>query len=255
YEAVDAAIRAQPEDGITFSLVHPLEVEVAELVRDVVPCAEMVRFSKTGCDATTAAVRLARAFTRKNKIVCCGYHGWHDWYIAVTDRAAGIPDATKELSFTFSYNDIASAADAIDDDTACVILEPMVFEHPKPGFLAELKALCEARGVVLVFDEMWTGFRWALGGAQEAYAVVPDLATFSKAMANGMPISVVCGRADVMRLCEKDVFFFTTFGGEALSLAAAKATIHELRDKRVPQHLAKMGKHLRDGVDDLLRPL
>src|SRR5262249_37424085 len=95
YEAVDAAIRAQLDDGITFSLVHPLEAEGAELVRDIVPCAEMVRFSKTGCDATTAAVRLARAFTRKNKIVCCGYHGWHDWYIAVTDRAAGIPDATK----------------------------------------------------------------------------------------------------------------------------------------------------------------
>ncbi len=255
YEAVDRAIRAQLEAGITFSLVHPLEVEVAELVREVVPCAEAVRFSKTGCDATTAAVRLARAFTGKKKVVCCGYHGWHDWYIAVTDRSAGIPDEVKALSFTFSYNDLQSAADAIDDETACVILEPMVFEAPRPGFLEGLKQLCEDRGVLLVFDEMWTGFRWALGGAQEAYGVTPHLATFSKAMANGMPISVVCGRADVMRLCEKDVFFFTTFGGEALSLAAAQATIHELRDKKVPEHLQRMGKLLRDGLDATLKEL
>jgi len=255
YEAVDRAIRAQLDSGITFSLMHPLEVEVAELVRSVVPCAEAVRFSKTGCDATTAAVRLARAFTGKKKVVCCGYHGWHDWYIAVTDRAAGIPDEVKALSFTFNYNDLQSAADAIDDDTACVILEPMVFEAPKPGFLAGLKQLCAERGVLLVFDEMWTGFRWAIGGAQEAYGVTPDLATFSKAIANGMPLSVVCGRADVMKLCDKDVFFFTTFGGEALSLAAAQATIRELIDKKVPDHLHRMGKLLRDGLDATLAEL
>jgi glutamate-1-semialdehyde aminotransferase len=128
----------------------------------------------------------------------------------------------------------------------------MVFEAPKPGFLEGLKKLCEDRGVLLVFDEMWTGFRWAIGGAQEAYGVTPHLATFSKAMANGMPISVVCGRADVMRLADKDVFFFTTFGGEALSLAAAQATIHELREKKVPEHLHRMGKLLRDGLDATL---
>jgi glutamate-1-semialdehyde aminotransferase len=214
-----------------------------------------VRFSKTGADATSAAIRVARAFTDRERVVCCGYHGWHDWYIAVTDRAAGIPDEVKALSFTFNYNDLQSAADAIDDDTACVILEPMVFEAPKPGFLAGLKQLCAERGVLLVFDEMWTGFRWAIGGAQEAYGVTPDLATFSKAIANGMPLSVVCGRADVMKLCDKDVFFFTTFGGEALSLAAAQATIRELIDKKVPDHLHRMGKLLRDGLDATLAEL
>lgn len=249
YEAVDSAIRAQLEDGITFSLVHPLEVEVAELVRDLVPGAEMVRFSKTGCDVTSAAVRLARAHTGKNKILCCGYHGWHDWYIAVTDRNRGIPSATRDLTYTFNYNDLDSVINSIDDDTACVILEPVVFEAPRNNFLQELRRVTAARGVLLIFDEMWTGFRLALGGAQEYFDVKADLACFSKAVANGMPLSILSGRRDVMSLCDHDVFFFTTFGGEALSLAAAKATIRELEQKRVPDALAQKGKKLREGYN------
>ncbi|APR83069.1 Glutamate-1-semialdehyde aminotransferase [Minicystis rosea] len=255
YPAVDDAIRAQLADGITFSLMHPLEVEVAELVREVVPGAESVRYSKTGCDVTTAAVRLARAFTGRKKVLCCGYHGWHDWYIAVTDRNAGIPEGVRDLTFTFQYNDLASLEEALDDDVACVILEPTVFEAPKPGFMQGLRDLCTKNGSLLIFDEMWTGFRIALGGAQEAFGVKADLACFSKAVANGMPISLLTGRKDVMKLCEKDVFFFTTFGGEALSLAATKATIEEMRDKNVPEHLAKQGKKLKDGYNNIAREL
>ncbi|NUO48471.1 MAG: aminotransferase class III-fold pyridoxal phosphate-dependent enzyme [Polyangiaceae bacterium] len=247
YPAVDEAIKAQLADGITFSLVHPLEVEVAELIREVVPNAESVRYSKTGCDATTAAVRLARAFTKRERVICCGYHGWHDWYISVTDKSAGIPEATKDQVFTFKYNDLNSLEDALDESVACVILEPMVFEQPQPGFLEGIRKLCDKYGALLVFDEMWTGFRVALGGAQQKWAVRADLACFSKAIANGMPISVLCGRKDVMALCEKDVFFFTTFGGEALSLAATKATIEELRKNDVPAFLAKQGQKLREG--------
>jgi glutamate-1-semialdehyde aminotransferase len=252
YPAVDDAIKAQLADGITFSLVHPLEVEVAELIREVVPNTESVRYSKTGCDATTAAVRLARAFTKRERVICCGYHGWHDWYISVTDRNAGIPEATKDQVFTFKYNDLNSLEDALDDSVACVILEPMVFEQPLQspdgaGFLDAVRKLCDKYGALLVFDEMWTGFRVALGGAQEKWGVRADLACFSKAIANGMPISVVSGRKDVMALCEKDVFFFTTFGGEALSLAATKATIEELRKNDVPAFLAKQGQKLREG--------
>jgi glutamate-1-semialdehyde aminotransferase len=255
YPAVDRAVREQLESGITFSLMHPLEVEVAELVREVVPGAEMVRFSKTGCDVTTAAVRLARAFTGKKKVLCCGYHGWHDWYIAVTDRDAGIPAETRDLTFTFQYNDLGSVADALDDQVACVILEPTVFEAPRPGFFEGLRALCDERGALLVFDEMWTGFRCAVGGAQERFGVRADLACFSKAIANGMPLSVLTGRRDVMRLLERDVFFFTTFGGEALSLAAAKATIEEIRARRVPEHLERQGRKLQDGYNALAAEL
>jgi len=249
--AVDAAIAAQLAQGITFSLPHPLEVEVAELVREVVPGAENVRFGKNGCDVTTAAVRLARAFTGRDKVLCCGYHGWHDWYIGVTDRDRGVPKDVAALTYTVPYNDLAAVADAIDDQTACVILEPVTFEQPKDGFLAGLKKLCAERGVLLIFDEMWTGFRLALGGAQQRFGVTADLACFSKAVANGMPISLLTGRADVMKLLEKDVFFFSTFGGETLSLAAARATLGELRDRQVPAALERLGTQLRDQLNQL----
>jgi glutamate-1-semialdehyde 2,1-aminomutase len=255
YDAVDRAIREQLEDGITFSMMHPLEVEVAELIRDAVPNAEMLRFSKTGADVTSAAVRLARAFTGRSKVACCGYHGWHDWYISVTDRALGVPRAVQDLTLTFDYNDMDSVTAALDDDTACVILEPMIFDQPRDGFLHELKAACRRNGTLLVFDEMWTGFRFALGGAQEHFGVQADLMCYSKAIANGMPLAVLAGRADVMRLCDRDVFFFTTFGGETLSLAAAKATIRELGERRVPAYLARQGRVLRDGYNQLARDL
>jgi glutamate-1-semialdehyde aminotransferase len=255
YEKVDQAILEQLKDGITFSMMHPLEVEVAELVRDIVPNAESVRFSKTGADVTSAAIRLARAFTGRNKVLCCGYHGWHDWYIAVTDRSKGIPDEARNLTFTFNYNDIQSIEDSIDEDTACVILEPMVFEFPKDTFLQELREVCDRHGVILIFDEMWTGFRLALGGAQQYFGVTADLACFSKAVANGMPLSILTGRNDIMQLCEKDVFFFTTFGGEALSLAAAKATITELKEKNVPRYLAQQGKKIKHNYNMIARDL
>jgi glutamate-1-semialdehyde aminotransferase len=173
--------------------MHPLEVEVAEMINEIIPNAESVRFSKTGADVTSAAVRVARAFTGREKILCCGYHGWHDWYISVTDRNKGIPNIIQDLTFTFNYNDIQSLKDSIDDETAVVILEPFVFEPPKDNFLHELREICTKNGTLLIFDEMWTGFRISLGGAQEFFDVKADLATFSKAIANGMPIAVLTG--------------------------------------------------------------
>ncbi len=251
HPSVDRAIATQLQSGITFSLMHPLEVEVAELVRRVVPGADSVRFSKTGCDVTTAAVRLARAYTGRDKVLCCGYHGWHDWYIGTTSRGAGVPLATRGMTEVFPYNDLFALMEALNDEVACVILEPTIFQAPEPDYLRVLKRACETAGALLVFDEMWTGFRVALGGAQQRYDVVADLACFSKAVANGMPLSVLTGRADVMRLLEEDVFFFTTFGGEALSLAAAKATIEDLRDLEVPARLEASGKQLQEGYNQL----
>jgi len=252
---IDDAIRAQLEDGITFSMMHPLEVEVAELIREVVPNTESVRYSKTGADVVSAAVRLARAFTKKNKILCCGYHGWHDWYIAVTDRNNGIPTVIEDLTFTFNYNDIESVKDSIDDDVACIILEPFVFQAPANNFLQELRKLCDEKGILLIFDEMWTGFRVSLGGAQEYFGVRADMALFSKAVANGMPLAILTGRTDIMALLDKDVFFFTTFGGEALSLAAAKATIEYMRKNDVQRVIAEKGKRLREGYNKIASSL
>lgn len=255
YDKVDEAIKKQLEDGITFSLMHPLEVEVAELLNEIIPNAESIRYSKSGADVTSAAVRVARAYTNREKILCCGYHGWHDWYISVTDRNSGIPKSTSDLTFTFSYNDIQSVIDSIDDETAAVILEPFVFEAPKNNFLHELRDVCTKNGTLLIFDEMWTGFRIALGGAQEFFNVDADMATFSKAVANGMPLSILTGKAEIMKVLEKDVFFYATFGGEALSLAAAKATITELKENNVPEYLAKQGKKLKDGYNKIAEEL
>jgi len=255
YPRVDSAIVGQLKDGITFSMMHELEVVLAELIHKVIPNAESIRISKTGADVTSAAVRVARAYTGRNKVLCCGYHGWHDWYIGVTSRNAGIPEAVRDLSATFDYNDIESVRNALDSDTACVILEPFVFEAPKNNFLQELKAVCAANGTLLIFDEMWTGFRIAVGGAQEYFGVTPDLACYSKAFANGMPISLLTGRREVMELFKEDVFFFTTFGGEALSLAAAVATIQEMIEKNVPAYLAMQGKKLKEGYNALAQEL
>jgi glutamate-1-semialdehyde aminotransferase len=252
YEKVDNAIREQLDKGITFSLMHRLELEVAEKLHEIIPNAESVRISKQGADVCSAAVRIARAYTKRNKVAVCGYHGWHDWYIGTTTRDAGIPQAIKDLTVSIKYNDIESVKAVMTDDLACVILEPIVFEAPKNDFLKELHEVCKANGTLLIFDEMWTGFRLALGGAQEYFGVTPDLAVYSKACANGMPIAFLTGRDDVMSLFETDVFYFTTFGGEALSLAATLATIEEMQNKNVPQYLATQGQKIMDGFNALL---
>jgi glutamate-1-semialdehyde 2,1-aminomutase len=255
YPAVDNAIREQLESGITFSLMHPLEVEVSELLQQIIPNAEAVKISKTGADVCSAAIRVARAFTGREKVYCCGYHGWHDWYIGVTSRNAGIPEAIQDMTYTFDYNNIEAIREALDSDVAALILEPFIFEAPKPGFLQELAEVCRENGTLLIFDEMWTGFRIAIGGAQEYFGVKPDLAVYSKACANGMPIAFLTGRADVMELFNSQVFSYTTFGGEALSLAACKATIHELMAQNVPAYLDQKGAVIKDGYNALAAEL
>jgi len=248
YPRVSEAIRKQLEDGTTFTLMHPLEVEVAEMLVETIPCAEMVRYGKSGSDATSAAVRVARAFTGKDKIACCGYHGWHDWYVGTTEHADGVPKSVSQLTEKFEYNDIDSLKRIFEKNkgqVGTVIMEPFGVVEPKDGFLQKVKNVAHENAALLVFDEIITGFRISLGGAQEYFKVTPDLATFGKAMANGMPVSALVGRGDVMTKLN-DVFFSSTFGGEALSLAASKATMSELKDKEVIPFLWKQGKKLQD---------
>lgn len=249
---VDAAIISQLDKGIVFPLPSPIELDCAERLVQHIPCAEMVRFGKNGSDATTAAVRLARAYTGRERVLICGYHGWHDWYIGTTTRDLGVPAAIKALSSTFAFNDADSLEHAIaanPDSIAAVILEPAGAVAPAPGFLERVRELTARFGIVLVFDEIITGFRIGLGGAQAHYGVTPDLATFGKAMANGMPISALVGRAQIMRDIEK-IFFSGTFGGEALSLAAANATIDKLDRDNVPQRLSGLGQRLQGSFND-----
>jgi glutamate-1-semialdehyde 2,1-aminomutase len=243
---VDLAIKNQLERGITFSLATELEAELAEMLVEVIPCAEKVRFGKNGTDATSAAIRLARAYTGRERVAVCGYHGWQDWYIGSTPRHLGVPRAVRELTSTFAYNDANSLAYLLaehKDEFAAVILEPITFDLPKDNFLQSVKTLAHDHGAVLVFDEIVTGFRASLGGAQEIFGVAPDLACFGKALGNGMPISAVLGRADIMNLME-DIFFSGTFGGETLSLAASIATLKKLKSSNAVSRIHSVGERL-----------
>ncbi|MFL6647956.1 MAG: aminotransferase class III-fold pyridoxal phosphate-dependent enzyme [Sulfurifustaceae bacterium] len=251
---VNRAVRMQLEDGVIFSLPHSLEMEVAEKIVEMVPCAEMVRFGKNGSDATSGAIRLARGYTGRDRVAVCGYHGWQDWYIGSTARSRGVPRATRELTHRFEYNDIVSLDSLFRQwpgEFAAVILEPMNVVEPKNGFLGEVKELTARHGAILIFDETITGFRFAPGGAQELFGVTPDLATFGKGLANGYPISAVAGRADIMRLME-EIFFSFTFGGETLSLAASAATLDKLKREPVIPTLRRQGQKVLDGLRDII---
>ncbi len=255
YPAVDEAVRRQMMQGVSFSLPHPLEIEVAERLTNMVPCAEMVRFGKNGSDATAGAVRLARAYTGRDLIACCGYHGWQDWYIGATTFNGGVPKAVRQLTTTFEYNNIDTLKRLIDRNrrkVAAVILEPIGVVKPKGEFLQQVRDLCSHEGCLLIFDEVITGFRLARGGAQEYFGVVPDLACFGKAMANGYPLSAVVGPREIMKHFEQTFFSFT-FGGEALSLAASLATMKEIAEKEVIAHNWEQGGKINDGLNLLAR--
>ena len=251
---VDEAIKNQLESGIIFSLPSNLEVKLSEKLIELIPSAEMVRFGKNGSDVTSAAIRLARAYTGRDRVTACGYHGWHDWYIGLTSRNLGVPKVVQDLSSTFIFNDSDSLESLLKSDPngfAAVILEPTGTYEPEKGFLERVRELCNQYGVILIFDEIVTGFRVDMGGAQRKYGVTPDLATFGKAMANGMPISTIVGKRKIMKLMD-DIFFSGTFGGETLSLAAALATITKLEKINAPEVFECTGRAIRNAVESII---
>jgi glutamate-1-semialdehyde 2,1-aminomutase len=253
-ETINESVRQHLDKGVTFSLSHPIEAEVAEIMVDMIPCAEKVRFGKNGTDATSAAIRLARAYTKRDHVLVCGYHGWQDWYIGSTSRDLGVPEKVKSLTHTFQYNDIESLEKQLEEfsgHVAAVIMEPMNIAWPKEDFLKEVKKLAHDHGSLLIFDETITGFRFAKGGAQEFFGVTPDLATFGKSLGNGFPISAVVGRADIMDYMV-DIFFSSTFGGETISLVAAKTVLKTICEKDVIKQIYKTGESILTGIQDLI---
>jgi glutamate-1-semialdehyde 2,1-aminomutase/spore coat polysaccharide biosynthesis protein SpsF len=257
YPAVTRAAEEQLRRGVSFSLPHELEVELAEKLVSLISCAEMIRFGKNGSDATSGAVRVARAFTGRDVIACCGYHGWQDWYIGTTTRNRGVPEAVRRLTVSFGYNDIESLERVFEGhpgQVAAVIIEPIGVVEPVNDFLQEVLETAHREGALVIFDEIVTGFRIHLGGAQAHYGVTPDMACFGKAMANGFPLSAVVGRRDVMEVFD-EVFFSFTFGGEAVSLAAALATVREMEERDVVAHLWEQGGRLQNGYNVLAREL
>ncbi len=254
YPAVDDAIRNQLESGINFSLPSPLEYELAKKLTDLIPCAEMVRFGKNGSDVTSGAIRLARAVTGREHVVVCGYHGWHDWYIGSTAKHLGVPESTRAQTHKFEYNNLDSLGKVFaqyKDQIAAVIMEPMNYKEPEEGFLAGVRDMAHAHGALLIFDEVITGFRFHLNGAQTLFGVTPDLATFGKSMANGMPIAALVGKKEYMERVG-DIFYSFTHGGEALSIAAALAVIKEMEDKHVIDTIWEKGKYLSEKTTQLI---
>ena len=248
HKRTNDAVKNQIKDGMIFSLPTLLEQELAELIIETVPCAEQVRFGKNGTDVDLAAVRIARSYTNKEKIVKCGYHGWGDWH-GITLRPYGIPSCLKEVIDEFEYNNLDSLEKLLKKgDVAGVIMEAQALTAPEPGFLEGFRELCDKYKAILIFDEVVTGYRWSLGGAQEHYGVTPDLCCLGKAMANGMPISAIAGKKEYMQELNH-AFFSMTFGGECLSLAASIETIKELKTKDYG-HIWKMGEMFDKGIKE-----
>ena len=253
FPAVDEAVRRQLESGILFSYPHPLEVEVAERLVEVVPCAERVRFLKTGGEAMAATHRLARAFTGRDMILTCGYHGWVN-----TVDPPGVPGPVRSVYRALPWGDAtpyAEAFRALPKDIAAVSVACSYADIEKGHkFLPDLRELTERYGALLIFDEIVTGFRLRVGGAQEYFGVTPDLAVFAKGISNGAPLSCYVGRAEVMEVVKESVIS-STFGGETLGLAAAKATIDVYRSEDVIGTLWKRGRQLHEGFNELCRRL
>lgn len=254
--AVDKAIEQQLKKGISFSQSTLLEIKLAQKLTKIIPCCQMVRFVKNGSDATAAAVRLARAYTKREIVACCGYHGYQDWYIGSTENDRGVPKVVKKLTKTFKYNNLNSLKKIFNKNrnkVAAVILEPCQGNGPKNNFLKKVKALTRQHGAVLIFDETISGFRLGFAGAQGYYKVTPDLSAFGKGMGNGLPLSVVCGKSTIMRLIDKGAFISTTFGGEALSLAGVLATIKVLERPNSFKYIFQLGERWKEGVKRLIK--
>ncbi|MFK8906344.1 glutamate-1-semialdehyde 2,1-aminomutase [Streptomyces sp. YS-3] len=257
---VTEAVRRELDRGSNFVRPSIVEVEAAERFLATVPTAEMVKFAKNGSDATTAAVRLARAATGRQRVALCADHPFFsvdDWFIGTTPMSAGIPAATTELTVAFPYGDLAATERLLDryrGEVACLILEPASHTEPPPGYLTGLRELADRHGCVLVFDEMITGFRWSEAGAQGLYGVVPDLSTFGKALGNGFAVSALAGRRDLMELGglrhpgDRVFLLSTTHGAETHSLAAAMAVQTTYTEEGVTARLHALGERLAAGV-------
>ena len=253
---INQAVIKQLEKGITFSQQAEVEVLLAEKITKIIPCAEMVRFVKNGSDATTASIRLSRAYTGRDMVAVSGYHGMHDWYIGSTSNNKGVPKVVGDLTKSFIYNDLNSLEKLFieyPNKIAAVILEPIQGNGPHEGYLHGVKELAQKNGAVLIFDEVVSGFRYALGGASELYNVTPDMVAFGKGMGNGLPISAVAGKAEIMKLIEDGVFVSTTFGGEALSIAGALEVISILEQPGSYEHIWGLGCIMLDGLKNLIK--
>ena len=265
YEPVDRAVKDQIDKGVLGSINNASEIEMAQAICEMVPCGEMVKLCKGGGEADAIAVRLARGYTGRDVVLFCGYHGWHDWYLSANLESdtvlddhlrqgiipKGVPAALAGTTVPFEYNNLDSLKATLEGHAgkvACIIMEVTRDKNPEKGYLEGVRELADEHGCVLIFDEVVTGFRMALGGAQEYYGVTPDLATFGKAIANGYSLAAVAGKEEIMA-GQYDNFISSTYYSDTVSLAAGIATLNELRTQPVIETTCRMGKQIWAGLE------
>ena len=250
YPEVDEAVIREIRKGFLLNLAQPIQNNLARKLIEIIPCAEQVIFLKTGSGATSAAIRIARLYTGREKVVRWGFHGWHDWCYA----GEGVSKKVTEDILSFRYNDLDSLDKVLEENKnqiACIIMMPLEVEMPQEGFLEGVRELATTHKVVLIFDEIRSGFRMALGGAQQYFGVTPDLATLSKGIANGYPVSVVVGKEEIMAAVEK-TFISATFFPDSSAMVAALETIGELERANGVKHMWDIGRKLTDGLKELV---
>ncbi len=256
-EVNKSAIQMINQGSLIPSLPNTIETELSKTLVSLIPSAEMVRFGKNGSDVTHAAVRAARGLTKRDIIAVCGYHGWHDWYIGTTSRDLGVPNNVKELTHKFFYNDIDSLDKLFKKNKskiAAVIMEPLTFYEPENDFLHKVKEIAHSNGALLIFDEVISGFRSNLGGAQKLYDVTPDFTCLGKAMANGFPLSAIVGKKKYMEIFN-EIFFSFTFGGEVPSIAASLTTIKLIKKRKTISKINNLGNKLISGYNNIVKKL
>lgn len=258
---VNAAVKRVIDKGSTATLNSPEEVELAELLIAIHPWAQMVRYARTGGEAVAIAIRIARAYTKKDKIAFCGYHGWHDWYLStnLADdsnldgnllpglKPLGVPRCLINTTIPFAYNNLENLQQIMNKhDIGTIIMEPLRHDGPKDNFLQKVKELAEQKGAVLIFDEISSGWKQNVGGVHLLHNVNPHIAVFSKAMSNGFPMGAIIGTSGVMNAAQ-DTFISSTAWTERVGPTAALATIRKMQEKNVPAHLYKIGGLIGDG--------
>jgi len=266
---VDAAVKAALEAGSMSTLNAPEEVELAELLCELHPWAEMVRYARCGGEAMAIAVRIARAKTRRDRVAFCGYHGWQDWYLAANladDRAldghllpglepAGVPRGLLGTALPFRYNhieELKAITSKYRDEVAAIVMEPIREHDPEPGFLEEIRQIASEIGAILIMDEITAGFRLNTGGAHLLYGLEPDMAVFAKAMSNGYPMAAIIGKSEIMQAAQS-TFISSTYWTERIGPTAALATIRKHRSCRVAKHLIRLGTMIQEGWQEAAR--
>ncbi len=268
-EDVDNAVKMAIDEGSMATLNCPEEIQLAEVLCEIHPWAEMVRYARTGGEAMAIAVRIARAKTGKDLVLFCGYHGWHDWYLAANladDKALdghllpglepkGVPRVLKGTTIPFKYNDTRGFLSLIDkykSEISAVVVEPIRNYYPKDDFLKVIRETTQKQGIALIFDEVSSGWRLNLGGAHLSLGVEPDIAVFAKAISNGYPMAAVIGKREIMQIAQ-DTFISSTYWTERIGPAAALATISRLKEKNVSEHLTDAGKKIQNGWERLAK--